>query len=419
MPRSENVAFLVSQLQNLAEECEAEAQIGQSPWKAPILFNQKKIILDLLPTARHPASGKTRGDLMLKHNTWAEHGYTVLVIPDAEWDKQMPDGQKSSLKWIKDKVSQLQKQMILQNADLQNGGFDEEVTKQLMQLELGPRGINTDGLKRLSQLSVDNQKRVITKYKRTLLDNVKNPTAWLFGIIKKEEQIPQTTPTEETASAVVRRPEKGWSHDGRGLDQVREGELLMGKVTNIMGDRVWVDIGLVKDGSFIYKGDVKSLKPGKIFRNLKVSRVDRKREWVEVEPKVLAATTIPDSPPVPLAKKPSGGWGHKEGKLLAEYQLGTPVEGQVTNVLYDRVNALTSTAPTAAPAAAPVAAPAAAPSTTPVVAVAELAAEHAGDHQQAPSGVMDSVRASLDKAERMGGSYVPFVPWNLLDKAVN
>lgn len=32
-----------------------------------------------------------------------------------------------------------------------------EVTKQLMQLELGPRGINTDGLKRLSQLSIDNQ----------------------------------------------------------------------------------------------------------------------------------------------------------------------------------------------------------------------------------------------------------------------
>lgn len=25
-----------------------------------------------------------------------------------------------------------------------------------------------------------------------------------------------------------------------------------------------------------------------------------------------------------------GGWGHKEGKLLAEYQLGTPVEGQAT-----------------------------------------------------------------------------------------
>ena len=31
--------------------------------------------------------------------------------------------------------------------------------------------------------------------------------------------------------------------------EVREGELLMGKVTNIFGDRVWVDIGLVKDGS--------------------------------------------------------------------------------------------------------------------------------------------------------------------------
>ena len=46
----------------------------------------------------------------------------------------MPDGQKSSLKWIKDKVSQLQKQMILQNADLQNGGFDEEVPHYLESL---------------------------------------------------------------------------------------------------------------------------------------------------------------------------------------------------------------------------------------------------------------------------------------------
>ena len=41
------------------------------------------------------------------------------------------------------------------------------------------------------------------------------------GIGICQEQIPQQTPTsEETASAVVRRPEKGWSHDGRGLDQV-------------------------------------------------------------------------------------------------------------------------------------------------------------------------------------------------------
>ncbi len=65
--------------------------------------------------------------LLQQHHSEAEHGYTVLVIPDAEWAKQMPDSQKSSLKWIKDKVSQLHKQMILQNADLQNGGFDEEV----------------------------------------------------------------------------------------------------------------------------------------------------------------------------------------------------------------------------------------------------------------------------------------------------
>jgi hypothetical protein len=35
--------------------------------------------LDVLPTARHPASGKTRGDLMLKHHTW------VSGLLDAKW----------------------------------------------------------------------------------------------------------------------------------------------------------------------------------------------------------------------------------------------------------------------------------------------------------------------------------------------
>lgn len=46
-----------------------------------------------------------------------------------------------------------------------------------------------------------------------------SPSGDSFGIGICQEQIPRTTPTEETASAVVRRPEKGWSHDGRGLDQ--------------------------------------------------------------------------------------------------------------------------------------------------------------------------------------------------------
>ena len=77
----------------MLKDCQVDAEIGEglselkpplwpqikkscdpwawgSPWSAPILLVHKKMILDLLPTARHPASGKTRGDLTLKHNTW-------------------------------------------------------------------------------------------------------------------------------------------------------------------------------------------------------------------------------------------------------------------------------------------------------------------------------------------------------------
>eukprot|EP00435_Cladocopium_sp_Y103_P073825 s497_g45.t1 len=101
-PRSEHMSSLMPLLPQLkGEDCEADAQIGQSPWRAPVLFAKKKIILDVLPTARHPASGKTRGDLMLKHHTWAETGHTVLVIPDAEWPSASSDSSEL-LKWIKD-----------------------------------------------------------------------------------------------------------------------------------------------------------------------------------------------------------------------------------------------------------------------------------------------------------------------------
>lgn len=120
-----------------------------------MLFVEKKIILDLLPTARHPASGTTRGDVQLKHNTWAESGYTVLVIPDKQWVKAAAEGEegKSKSKWIKGKVEQLHKQFYIQNAGVQ----DSEVQTLLMSLKLGKTGINTDALNRLTALPVANQ----------------------------------------------------------------------------------------------------------------------------------------------------------------------------------------------------------------------------------------------------------------------
>ncbi|CAJ1396098.1 unnamed protein product [Effrenium voratum] len=57
----------------------------------------------------------------------------------------------------------------------------------------------------------------------------------------------------------------------------------------------------------------------------------------------------------------------------------------------------------------------------PAVPPVALAASNAGakEAQVASAGLLESLRASVRKAEKMGGSYVPFVPWNLVNRAVN
>eukprot|EP00913_Durusdinium_trenchii_P006741 g6337.t1 len=442
------------------EECTQDATIGQSPWSAPVLFVEKKIILDLLPTARHPASGTTRGDVQLKHNTWAESGYTVLVIPDKQWVKAAAEGEegKSKSKWIKGKVEQLHKQFYIQNAGVQ----DSEVQTLLMSLKLGKTGINTDALNRLTALPVANQKRALQKFRNTRRDWVKNDSAWLIGIIKdqrgaeeqsKPAESEQTDP-EAAQTAMVSRPKEGWNREGRSLQQVKVGERLSGKVTNIWKDRVWVDVGLQKDASFIWKGDIKEISVGQTFRTIKVKRVDQKRDWVEVEPIIARNRSQSASPRFPLSNRPVGGWKHQEGKLLAELQIGETVTGKVTNVLRDRVWVnigaeadVTFTKPKEEKLrvgdtvtgtiveidlkrrinnvkkeivrikrkafTAPVL-PAEQPQVSPPVSLAVETGSPA--EPVATPKLMESVRASLSKAESMGGSYVPFVPWNLLDR---
>lgn len=96
----------------IAKDCEATVQIGDSPWKAPFLFKEKQIILDLVPSTRHPASQKARGDLKLKHNTWVASPYDVFIIPDDAWARReereeemgpesLDNSQKATLRWIK------------------------------------------------------------------------------------------------------------------------------------------------------------------------------------------------------------------------------------------------------------------------------------------------------------------------------
>merc|ERR1712039_15122 len=53
------------------------------------------------------------------------------------------------------------------------------------------------------------------------------------------------------AAAATARPAGGWQHTGgRNLAHVQVGEAVEGRITNILHERVWIDIGAAKDASF-------------------------------------------------------------------------------------------------------------------------------------------------------------------------
>ena len=54
----------------------------------------------------------------------------------------------------------------------------------------------------------------------------------------------------------------------------------------------------------------------------KPSEVNKEKQWVEVQ--VQTPSKQPrTSPNTPIARRPTGGWQHKEGILVAELQLDT------------------------------------------------------------------------------------------------
>merc|ERR1712050_552 len=56
---------------------------------------------------------------------------------------------------------------------------------------------------------------------------------------------------ESWKEAASPRPTGGWQHgDGRPLATLQVGEVVEGRVTNVLHERVWINIGAVRDASF-------------------------------------------------------------------------------------------------------------------------------------------------------------------------
>lgn len=128
-------------------------------------------------------------------------------------------------------------------------------------------------------------------------------------------------------------------------------ELLQGIVTNIFKDRVWVNVGLAKDATFIRPRSLSNeFQVGKKVSKLRVASVDVEKGWVEVSlPRSMqqkARLNERGAKPGPAAPKrhqeatsprPRSGWQHGAGQPLVELQVGSLVSGQVTNMLRGRV----------------------------------------------------------------------------------
>lgn len=72
---------------------------------------------------------------------------------------------------------------------------------------------------------------------------------------KKEVEEVRTPIAQSTHVAAAKRPETGWTHKGgTELAAFNTGQLVTGKVTNVLGNRVFVDIGAVVDASFWTEG---------------------------------------------------------------------------------------------------------------------------------------------------------------------
>jgi len=260
--------------------------------------------------------------------------------------------------------------------------------------------LNLDALQKLQEQPAVVRESSVEKFRRSMLDNVRDYSAWMIGIIKKEQEShakeqeklkferQQKVRADDGKSqgAAASRPAGGWVHrDARPVEDAKPREKVSGKVTNVWHGRVWVDAGFAKDVTF--KAAPGLYKVGERLRNLQVMGYNIEQKCVEVyapkpdlrrrmrqqsaPPEEAPATQARGArrpaapkrgqedraekgrapsttqrgpppkagvPPTDAAKdRPEGGWSHKGARPLKDFKVGEVVSGTVTNVLHDRV----------------------------------------------------------------------------------
>merc|ERR1712039_1038866 len=97
------------------------------------------------------------------------------------------------------------------------------------------------------------------------------------------------------AAAATARPAGGWHHaGGRNIAHVQVGEIVEGRITNVLHERVWIDIGAAKDASFWTKSG--SFRIGDVVSGLAVRSVNLEKGHVVLQsPDEASTATNPQS----------------------------------------------------------------------------------------------------------------------------
>lgn len=324
VPPSAHGDAVASMLKELGISAERDTEGDDGLYTMAFHLSDRNIVIDLLATPpRHAASGRSRGDLTLRHRVWSAAGRSVLAVPDGTWAQLAQQAAASASHasveeaasaaaerqraWLQERVDSIGREDLLDETKLQ-----ADTREQLKGAPIGPGGLNADALKLLQQQPDDVRQRSVSKFLTSWQQpNVNNVSGWMIGIVRQEEKA-----GEKEQLAAVLRPAEGWNREsGRAILDAKLGEKVSGTVVNTMQRRVWVDAGFSKDVSFT------TAKPGLFsvgdkLKDLEVVAVDAEKAQVEV--------------------KLSEGF-RKSRKLVEETKVGDTLSGTVTSTRYGRV----------------------------------------------------------------------------------
>jgi len=350
-PPSAHGDLVAQLLAGQAKITERNQEGSEGIYVMPFTVTESKVVLDLMPSSgRHPVSRAFRGESQLRHSVWSACGRSVLAVPDSVWVDLAKDPSPSKapadaeavaeatkqrqLTWLRAQLGSLGRADIVREAGLQ-----PETDAKLAGVPFGegPKDIGIDALKTLASHPEDVRDLAVKWFLETWQDaHIRKPTAWFIGTIKKAQlyvekghamqgQEKESLKEMVDASArglPVKKPMEGWTHaEGRPLAEVKLGERVRGLVTNVIRDRVWVNVGCAKDATFkaVAMG---TYKIGDEVKGLKVVSIDEAGERLEVEvpekrPRAKASSGVAPKQAAPDAEAAEAADGETKAKSAA------------------------------------------------------------------------------------------------------